>query len=291
MLTHSRRFGREIVVPIVTSMLDDLVADVQRRALQLVPAMWKVLRPNADKDMMKALLERLDLSAKSPRKYFSATAQELLAELDLLRDKGDAPGKALKPEREYKCDEVLEKEEIELGYFRKLAVATVEQATDKLKEGNKELRRKQKANTNYESSSDEDTYVTVRKSGSSTRKSGTGGLNTNSISTVGRVGRKTDEFLQLSLPGGGSSGDGGGSRKSSPKKPTALPRHPDILPNLKNNNVSSSNSTALMSGKMKPGGKAKRRPPGVAKLGKSPRSGKNLRSKPKGIKKKKASAK
>ena len=288
--THSRRFGREVVLPIVISMLDDLVADVQRRALQLVPALWNVLRLKVDKELMTALLERLDLTAKSPRRYLSATAKEVQVELDsLMGGSGEHASSAAGGGSIKISDKVLEEEEAKLGHFRKQAAATaggvVDQAAYKLKQGNKELHRAQKVNAEHASSSDEGVYVTTS---SSSRRAEEFRGGSRSSSTVGRAGRKADGILQLSPPGGGGSrGGGGGLQKKIPKKPMALPRHPDTLPNLKNNNASLSNSPGLMSGKTKVVGKAKRRPPGVAKVGKSPRSGKNLRAKPKGIKKKK----
>ena len=179
-------------------------------------------------------------------------------------------------------DKELEDKEAELGHFKKGAgSASLQEAVDKLKQGNRELGIKQMASIHDMLSSDEDSCTTNSKLSGTIGSSGSDKGSSNIAG--GHVGKESN-LSQL-----GSNIRGVTSQKKSPKKPVPLPRHPDTLPDLKNNAVQSLGTPTLMSGKTKVySSKTKRRPPGMAKIGKSPRNGKNLRSKPPGMRKKKA---
>ena len=134
-------------------MLDDLVGDIQRRSLQLLPELWKLLRPKIDKDLMKALL-RLDLVTKSPKQHMSMTAKDLQVRLDSLIN---VPFKLKAGDKE------LEDKRLS-GHFKKGAgSASLQQAVDKLKQGNRELGIKQMASIHDMLSSDEDSCTTNSK--------------------------------------------------------------------------------------------------------------------------------
>ena len=251
MKTHSARFSREIFLSMVVAMLDDLVTDVQNRALQLLPEILRILRPKTDAILRRLLLERLNIMAHSNIMNVSACAKMIHARVDMMEGN---PNRKSQQSR----DKTLEQEEVELGYFKGQAADTIiQQSVEKLRRANKKLSISQKVvQGGYASSSDDDQDSTVIVEGAS---------------KLNRVKQPRKKHA-----------------KKEAIKPEPIPRHSNILPMLNNKNLAPSSNTAMPNNNMKAKNlNNKRRPPGFAKLGKSPRSGKNLRSKPPGAKKKK----
>jgi hypothetical protein len=275
--THSMRFGRERVMLTVVTLFDDLVLDIRRKALMLIPLLWNILlTTKEDKAIRKNLLERLDIEASDKKSGLVAqTAVHLklmvteCMQLGNSDQRDDAIPTTMNDSIAQKQrDHLLEEQEISFGAYNTQEMSdSRQQVLGRLVASNKALRKAHSKGVVSVSSDEDDTSSLVKtilqKKKNNTMKSGA------------KVG--------------------GNTRKKSNSKPAPLPRHgalPDIMNNKAaekggDNNAMTSivaareaevmtmvSSSGSGSGRSKP---KRRGPPGKGKNGpRSPRAGKGI---------------
>tara|TARA_B100000795_G_scaffold109232_1_gene80621 strand:- start:152 stop:1546 length:1395 start_codon:yes stop_codon:yes gene_type:complete len=263
--THSVRFGRERLLLTVVTLLDDLVLDIRRKALMLIPLLWHILIAKEDKAIQRNLLERLDIEASATKQALLAqTAVQVKFVVEKLMDSsggssngngnggsGTTMGGEDSNIVRKKRDQMLEEQEIALGVYKTQEVSdSRKQIINRLVASNKALRKAQSKGIISVSSDEEDVLSVVRTSKLSSKKF-----------------KKKNEIIK-----GTSSNGGTGGTSNGRKKPAVLPRSklPVILGSEKGTREaevmasSSSSSSNGGSGRAKP---KRRGPPGKSRKG------------------------
>jgi hypothetical protein len=127
---NSARFAREKLLLSVVTLMDDLVLDVRRKALLLVPTLFLlVLVKKEDKQIKKLLLERLQIESGSKSSLIVETAREVM-ESERLNNQHMVFSR--------ENDEMLERKEVAMGLFKDMATSRAN-VVQSLKAANKKL--------------------------------------------------------------------------------------------------------------------------------------------------------
>lgn len=286
---HSSRFGRERLLMTIVSMFDDFVLDVKRRALLLIPLLWKhVLCSTDDNLIKKLLLERLDIEASEKANHILIvqTAREVTQAVTNILTSGNESKMGQEDARKQR-DALMEKHEMELNVYKAQDIsgsALRLQIVERLKNSNKELIKASNKRSAINMSSDEDMlHIATDTKNSSTKK---GKKKSNSSGGSGSSSSSSSRSSKTSRNSKGNIGSIGAN------KPASLPKH-GALPNIIKSKVkeegtktatmtANAGNMVSMSSKNSSGrnlNKIKRRgPPGKSKIGpRSPRAGKNTK--------------
>ena len=262
--THSLRFGRERLMLTIVTLFDDLVLDVKRKALLLIPLLWNSLQAKEYNNIRKLLLERLDIEAGLTNSVLISQTAAMIKTTVLNLLQSDTGGDMATKRDCAQKNVQLEEQENSLRVYKNTdSSSSKEQIFDRLMASNKASRIAQKKNlTSVSSDEDEEAaaaaVVSVRQAkttvGSTKARKNS---NTGTAGSGNKLGRKV-------------------------KKPAALPIH-NALPAIMgadSSRTTSEEKKATTKGTSRNLNKIKRRgPPGKGKSGlRSPRAGKGIKN-------------